>query len=106
MLVRRVTKGLVAAAIAAGTAGIAAAPAFAGQAYQAPGFPSANASCVGTALDFGSHYGTEGDSFPTVVHGAVGPSVSGHATSDGPGAVGEFNSTLAQTHGPVWTCLP
>lgn len=29
-----------------------------------------------------------------------------NATSDGPGAVGSFNSTLAQASGPVWTCLP
>ena len=83
-----------------------AAPAFAGQAYQAPGFSSGNASCVGAAMNFQAHYGGENDSFPVVTHGTVGPNMSGHATSDGPGAVGDFESTLAQSSGPIWTCLP
>ena len=96
------------ATVTLGTAGAIAmaAPAFAGQAYQAPGFPSSHASCVGTALDFGAHYGTDGESFPTITHGSVGPSVSGHARNDGPGAVGQFNSTLAGNHGAIWDCLP
>lgn len=29
----------------------------------------------------------------------------GHATSEDPGAVGDFNSSLAQLHGPIWTCV-
>lgn len=49
-----------------------AAPAFAGQAHHAPGFPSRSA----------------------------------HATADGPGAVGAFESTLAQSSDPIWACLP
>jgi hypothetical protein len=81
-------------------------PAFAGQAYQAPGFPSGNASCVGAAMTFQAHYGGEDDSFPTITHGAVGPNMSAHATGDGPGAVGAFESALAQNSGPVWECLP
>ena len=93
-------------AVAIGGIAAASAPAYAGQAYQAPGFPSSNASCVGTALSFGAHYGVDGDSWPTISHGAVGPSVSAHATSDGPGAVGAFNSSLAANHGAIWDCLP
>ena len=93
-----ITLGITLAAAA--TAG----PAFAGQAYQAPGFPSENASCVGTAMNYQAHYG--GDTFPVITHGTVGPTISGHATNDGPGAVGEFNSTLAQSSGPIWVCLP
>jgi hypothetical protein len=81
-------------------------PAFAGQAYQAPGFPSGSASCVGAAMNFQAHYGGEDDTFPTITHGTVGPNVSGHATGDEPGAVGGFESTLAQSSGPVWECLP
>lgn len=86
---------------------MAAAPAMAdGQFYQAPGFTSPNASCMGSAYDFGAHYGTDGESFPAITHGAIGPSVSGHATSDGPAAVGEFSSTMAASHGSILTCLP
>lgn len=97
------------AAIVATTAVSAAslaAPAFAGQAYQAPGFPSSDASCVGAAMSFQAHYGGEDDTFPAITHGTVGPNMSGHATSDGPGAVGAFESTLAQSSGPIWVCLP
>ena len=83
-----------------------AGPAFADQAYPAPGFPSSNASCVGAAMNFQAHYGGESDTFPVITHGTVGPTMSEHATSDGPGAVGAFESTLAQSSGPVWTCLP
>jgi len=83
-----------------------AAPAFAGQAYQAPGFPSSNASCVGAAMNFQAHYGGENDTFPVITHGTVGPNMSGHATSDGPGAVGAFESTLAKSSGQIWVCLP
>lgn len=96
------------ATLTLGTAGVfaSAAPAFAGQAYQAPGFPSSHASCVGTALNFGAHYGTDGENYPTITHGTVGPAVSGHARNDSPGAVGDFNSTLAADHGAIWDCLP
>ena len=97
---------IVAAVSVSGTVAMAATPAFAGQAYQAPGFPSDNASCVGAAMNFQAHYGGEDDTFPVVTHGTVGPDMSGHATSDGPGAVGAFESSLAQTSGPVWVCLP
>ena len=100
---RTITRATLVAAIATAAA-TTAAPAFAGQAYQAPGFPSGDASCVGAAMTYQAHYG--GDTFPTVTHGTVGPSMSGHATSDGPGAVGDFNSTLAESSGPVWVCLP
>jgi len=94
--------------LATGTVVVLSAPAFAGQgqAYPLPGVPSANASCVGSGLAFAAHYGANGSSFPEVQHGAVGPAVSGHATNDGPGAVGDFNSTLAQSHGDISTCLP
>src|SRR4051812_11104125 len=92
----------VVAMIAATTA----APAFAGQAFTAPGFPSGSASCVGAAMNFQAHYGGENDTFPVVTHGTVGPNMSGHATTDGPGAVGAFESSLAQSSGPVWVCLP
>ncbi|MDQ1709152.1 MAG: hypothetical protein QOG49_537 [Frankiaceae bacterium] len=84
----------------------ASAPAFAGQVYPAPGFPSGHASCVGAAMNFEAHYGGEDDSFPVITHGSVGPNISAHATSDGPGAVGAFESALAQNSGPVWLCLP
>jgi hypothetical protein len=40
-----------------------------------------------------------------VAAGGVGV-VSGHATTDGPGAVGEFSSSMAQNHGSVLDCLP
>lgn len=106
-MTRIITKAALLLTLTGGAAVAAASPALAnGQAYPLPGFPSANASCMGTAYDFGAHYGTDGESFPTVVHGGIGPSVSGHATTDGPGAVGEFSSTLAQGHGAVWVCLP
>ncbi|HUR22634.1 MAG TPA: hypothetical protein VMZ73_02060 [Acidimicrobiales bacterium] len=92
-----------------GTAAVIAlsAPAFAGQgqAYPLPGIPSANASCVGSGLAFAAHYGAEGSSFPEVQHGAVGPEISADAT-ERPGAVGDFNRTLAQSHGDISTCLP
>jgi len=104
---RIITRSVTAVAIGAGILGALSAPALAGEgrAYPAPGFPSSNASCVGAALDFSAHYGAEGQSFPVIVHGGVGPAVSGDATSQGPGAVGDFNSTLAQSHGPIWTCV-
>jgi hypothetical protein len=86
--------------------GTIAAPAFAGQAYTAPGFPSGSASCVGSAMNYLAHYGGEDDTFPVIAHGAVGPNMSGHATADGPGAVGAFESSLAHSSGPVWVCLP
>lgn len=102
-----IVRAAVMAAIAGGAVVVATSPALAsGQFYQAPGFPSQNSSCMGSAYDYGTHYGVTGDSFPTVVHGQVGPSVSEHATSDGPGAVGDFSSTMAQSHGSVLTCLP
>jgi len=97
---------IVSAVSVAGAVITAATPAFAGQAYQAPGFPSGQASCVGAAMNFQAHYGGEDDTFPVITHGTVGPDMSGHATSDGPGAVGAFESSLAQSSGPVWVCLP
>ena len=107
-MLRHVTRSLKALVLATGTLVAVSAPAFAGQgqAYPLPGVPSANASCAGSALAFAAHYGADGSSFPEVQHGSVGPSVSGHATNDGPGAVGQFNSTLAQNHGDIQTCMP
>ena len=102
---RTLVRAVVVAAATVG-AGSLAAPAFAGQAQQAPGFPSGTASCVGAAMSFQAHYGGEDSSFPQVVHGTVGPTMSWHATTDGPGAVGSFESSLAQSSGPVWVCLP
>lgn len=88
------------------TASLITSQAFAGQAYPAPGFPSGSSSCVGSAMNFQAHYGGEDSSFPVLTHGTVGPTMSGHATSDAPGAVGRFESALAQTEGPIWACLP
>jgi len=102
-LLRRIATAVV---LGVGTTVATAGPALAGQAYPLPGFPSDHASCVAVALDFAAHYGATGGSFPEVTHGAVGPAVSGHATTDGPGAVGAFNSSLAQEHGDIGTCLP
>lgn len=106
----RIQRWFCRAALVAMTGGavtVMAAPAFAsGQFYSAPGFPSSNASCMGTAYDFGTHYGTDGESFPDITHGGVGASQSQHATTDGAGAVGEFSSTMAGQHGSVLTCLP
>ena len=105
---RIVPRSAAALVLAGGAAVGLAAPAFAGQgqAYSSPGFAGTNASCVGAAQDFGAHYGVNGDSFPTVVHGEVGLSVSSDAKTYGPGAVGDFNSSLAKDHGPIWTCVP
>lgn len=105
---RRIRRMAATLALTAGTVAALGAPAFAGggQAYSAPGFPSANASCVGSALDFGAHYGVDGESFPVPSHGEVGPDISEDARNDGPGAVGTFNRTLAESHGPIWTCVP
>lgn len=98
---------LAATAVGTAVALAPAAPAIAqGRPYQLPGVTSSNASCVGAALDFGAHYGVDGSTFPVVTHGEVGPAVSGHATNDGPGAVGSFNSQLAQSHGDIQECLP
>jgi len=88
---------------AATIAATTAAPAFAGQAVPAPGFPSASASCVGAAMNFQAHYAGDGE---VITHGTVGPTMSGHATTDGAGAVGAFQSSLAQSSGPIWSCLP
>ena len=97
---------IVAAVSATAAVATAATPAFAGQAYQAPGFPSDKASCVGASMNFQAHYGGEDDTFPVITHGTVGPDMSEHATSDGPGAVGAFESSLAKSSGPIWVCLP
>src|SRR4051794_36346609 len=104
----RTMRILIRAAIVAAvaTTGVApAAPAFAGQAFTAPGFPSGNASCVGAAMNFQAHYGGENDTFPVITHGTVGPNMSSHATTDGPGAVCAFERSLAQSSGPGWGCL-
>ncbi|HMC69237.1 MAG TPA: hypothetical protein VKJ07_08800, partial [Mycobacteriales bacterium] len=98
-------RAAIVAAVATTTAATAV-PAFAGQAFTAPGFPSGNASCVGAAMNFQAHYGGENDTFPVITHGTVGPTMSSHATTDGPGAVGAFESSLAKSSGPVWVCLP
>lgn len=102
----RFTRAAVTSAATAVGLVVMSAPAFASQAAPAPGFASDNAGCVGSAMTFQAHYGGENDTFPTITHGTVGPTMSGHATSDGPGAVGAFESTLAQTSGPIWVCLP
>ena len=102
-MTRIVRRAAVTLTLAAAAAVTAASPALASQ---APGLPSSNASCVGAGLDFIAHYGFNGDSYPTVVHGQVGPSISQDATSDGSGGVGGFTSTLAQSHGAIWDCVP
>jgi hypothetical protein len=81
-------------------------PAFAGQFASAPGFASSNASCVGSVTTFAAHYGDEGQYYPQIVHGSVGPAISADATSDAPGTVGAFNSTLAQSDGSILVCVP
>ena len=98
-----IRRAAVMVALAGGAAVAAATPAYAGQANQAPGFASSNGSCVGAGLDFMAHYGTDGDSWPTISHGAVGPSISGYAVT---GGVGAFESNLAQDHGDIGTCVP
>jgi hypothetical protein len=104
---QHIVRSLKTLVLATGTVVALSAPAFAGagQAYPLPGIPSANASCVGSGLAFAAHYGAEGSSFPEVQHGAVGPEISADATAR-PGAVGDFNRTLAQSHGDISTCLP
>jgi len=102
MGIRRMT-ALV--AVAATSAVVTAAPAFADRLAQAPGFASDNASCVGSALTYAAHYGADGDSYPQVVHGGVGPAISSDATNDAPGTVGAFNRTLAQNHGTIMDCV-
>ena len=103
-----IVRSLKSLVLATGMVVAVSAPALAGtgQAYPLPGIPSANASCVGSGLAFAAHYGANGSTFPEVQHGAVGPAVSAHATDDDPGAVGHFNSALAQSHGDISTCLP
>jgi hypothetical protein len=99
-------QGVVTLALATGSTVAICTPALASsQVYAAPGFPSANASCTRSVCAFGAPYGTTGGTFPTPTHGQVGPTTSGHATTDGPGAAGAFSSTLAQSSGPVWTCF-
>jgi hypothetical protein len=107
-MTRTITRTATVVALAGGIAAGLAAPALAdsGRLANQPGLASDHASCVGSALDFAAHYGTDGDSYPVVVHGAVGPTISADATTDGPGAVGDFNSTLAAQHGTVMVCLP
>lgn len=100
------TRAVVVTVVASASAMIAVAPASAQRLATAPGFPSTNASCVGSALAFAAHYGIEGDSYPVVVHGAVGPGISSDATGDAPGSVGAFNSSLAQDHGSIMACVP
>jgi hypothetical protein len=99
-------RAAVALAITTGAALATSAPAFAGQAYRAPGFSSGSASCAGAAMNYQAHYGGESDSFPTITHGTVGPTMSGDATSLGGRVVGEFQTSLAQTSGPIWVCVP
>lgn len=105
-----IAKAALTIAAAGGLGVVTVTPALAGQFYPAPGFPSGGASCMGTAYDFAAHYGVDpadsGDAPPPIVHGQVGPSESAHATSDGPGAVGDFSSTMAQSHGSILDCLP
>ncbi|HET7406749.1 MAG TPA: hypothetical protein VFJ21_06380 [Mycobacteriales bacterium] len=107
---RIIAKAALTIVAAGGVGVVTVTPALAGQFYPAPGFPSSGASCMGAAYDFAAHYGVDptgsGDGVPPIVHGQVGPSVSGHATTDGPGAVGEFSSSMAQNHGSVLDCLP
>ena len=104
---QQIVRSLKTLVLATGTVVALSAPALAGQgqAYPLPGIPSANASCVGSGLAFAAHYGANGSSFPEVQHGAVGPEISADAT-ERPGAVGDFNRTLAQSHGDISTCLP
>ena len=42
----------------------------------------------------------------TITHGTVGPTMSGDATSLGGRVIGEFQTSLAQTSGPIWVCVP
>ena len=97
---------VAAIALATGTALVLPTPASAEQFYPLPGFTSVQSSCVGAGMNFAAHYGGTGSTFPDITHGSVGPIMSGHATGDGPGAVGAFNSTLAAQHGSVIECLP
>ena len=103
---RGITRIAAIATVTSAAAIVTAAPAFADRLANAPGFASTNASCVGSALTYGAHYGVDGDNYPQIVHGQVGPAISSDATTDDPGAVGAFNSTLAQSHGSIMVCVP
>ncbi len=106
-MTRTITRAAAAVALAGGTTAGLPAPSYAdpGRLLDQPGFASSNASCLGSAMTFAAHHGAEGDSFPEITHGAVGPDISGDATTYPPGAVGDFNSTLAQ-HGTILVCVP
>jgi len=103
---RGIRRATVIVTIASASAIVTVAPAFAGQFFPGPGFASGNASCVGSVTTFAAHYGDEGQYYPQIVHGSVGPAISADATTDAPGTVGEFNSTLAQDHGSILACVP
>jgi|SRR6185437_2901111 len=105
-LMTGIKRAMVILTLASASATITAAPALAGQAYPGPGFAGGNASCVGSVTTFAAHYGDEGQYYPQIVHGSVGPAISADATNDAPGTVGEFNSTLAQVHGSILACVP
>ncbi len=103
-----ITRAATLVALVGGIAAGLTAPALAdsGRLANQPGLASDHASCVGSALDFGAHYGIDGGTYPDVTHGQVGPAISADATTDGPGAVGEFNSALAANHGTILVCVP
>jgi hypothetical protein len=105
-LMTGIRRAMVIVTLASAAATITVAPAFAGQFAPGPGFASGNASCLGSATTFAAHYGDEGQYYPQVVHGSVGPAISADATTDAAGTVGDFNSTLAQSHGSIMACLP
>jgi len=105
-LMTGIRRAMVVVTLATTSAAVTAAPAFAGQFAPAPGFASGNASCVGSVQTFAAHYGDEGQYYPQIVHGSVGPAISADATTDPPGTVGEFNSSLAQAHGSILACVP
>lgn len=100
------TRAMVIVTLATASATLTVAPALAGQFSPGPGFASGNASCVGSVTTFAAHYGDEGQYYPQIVHGSVGPAISADATTDPPGTVGAFNSSLAQNHGSILACVP
>jgi hypothetical protein len=105
-LMKGIRRAMVIVTFASASATVTVAPAFAGQFAPGPGFASGNASCLGSETTFAAHYGDEGQYYPQIVHGSVGPAISSDATTDAPGTVGGFNSTLAQAHGSIMVCVP
>lgn len=96
-LMRRATRWLAAAVL---TTGAVVGP-MALAASADPGAPSPQASCLGSISDYLAHFDVNTGE-PT--HGQVGEFLSADAKSQA-GAVGEFNRSVAPTHGAIDSCI-